>query len=1191
LGHLIFLSLRIKESLFHWGGFTLLLVLVASTSLHSYVLFHSLVEIFRIVVIFGIAVLAWNARRQIDSAFLLMAALAYPSIGVLELLHTLAYKGMGVFAADANLPTQLWIAFRGYESVVMLVAASRLGRQPLPVGGFTLGCLALGAVLGWVVLSGRFPDCYIEGLGLTDFKIAAEYVIAGLFAAALVLVWRRRDQVPGDILPLIGLALVCDILAELAFTQYVSVYGPANLLGHLLLLTSTYCLYRALLLQGIQKPQLLLFQQLNREKELLARSESELAAKVAARTAEVTERNRQLHEELAERRRVEQQLSESEEMLRLTRNVALDPMLVMDGEGRIVTWNPAATRLFGYEVEEAVGCNLHELLAPERDRAAAAAGMREFRRTGQGAVVGKALESVAKRRDGSELPVELAISSLFFRGAWYAVGIVHDLTERKEHQARIARLMRVYEVLSGINGAIVRIHQRQVLLDTACRIAVKAGQFGIAWIGKLEPQDGRLEPVASYGIELGALRELAVTIDSETATGPGILGEALQTQRTVFRNEIDVEFPVGPVRRKALEHGYRSLCVLPLVVDGASIGVMGLYAAEAGFFDTDEIRLLDELAADISFALQYIEREERLNYLAYYDALTGLPNRTLFLDRLTQFIHGVKDGKHSVALILLDLDRFARLNEVEGRHVGDAILKAVAERLAASVYEPCSLARIGADTFGVAMSGLRHGAEAAAIVQERIFDALGQPLVVEGREVHIAAHAGIALYPGDGDDGEALYQCAEAALKEAQSGGVRCLYYAPEINARTAALLALERDLRAALEAGQFVLHYQPRVDLRTGSIVGAEALIRWQHPARGLVPPAEFIPVTEQTGLIVPIGAWVIDTVCAQQIAWQAAALDVVPVAVNLSPVQFAHGTLLATLEAALARHGLDAKYLELELTESLVMQSPAEAALTMQGFRRCGLSLSLDDFGTGYSSLAYLQRFPFDFVKIDRAFVCDITQNPANAAIATAVIAMAHRLHLRVVAEGVETEGQLRYLRLHGCDQIQGFFFSPPVPTDAFAELLRSAKRLSFDTTHAATGAGTVLLVDDEPNVLAALQRVLRREGYRLLKAASGEEGLELLATNPVQVIVSDQRMPGMSGSDFLKIVKELYPDTIRIVLSGYTDLQVVTDAVNRGAVYKFLTKPWDDELLKEHIREAFLQHRLRSTHRTELSSDSAT
>jgi len=338
---------------------------------------------------------------------------------------------MNIFPPDANLPTQLWIALRFFECGVVLSAATLLGRRQLPIGPLALGFLATGIVLAWLVLSGRFPDCYIEGIGLTEFKINSEYAIAAGFVLTLLLLQRKREMLAPDIHVLVVLAVIVDIVAEFAFTKYVSVYGNANLIGHLLLLTSTYFLYRALVLQGIQKPQFLLFQHLNREKELLARSEAELAIKVAERTAEVTESNRRLQDELAERRRVEQQLLESEEMLRLTRNVALDATIVVDAAGRVVVWNPAATRLFGYPADEVIGRSMHELIVPERFRAAALAGILRFGSTGEGALIGRISELVAMRSDGSEVPVELSISTVQIRGVWHAIGIIRDITDRK----------------------------------------------------------------------------------------------------------------------------------------------------------------------------------------------------------------------------------------------------------------------------------------------------------------------------------------------------------------------------------------------------------------------------------------------------------------------------------------------------------------------------------------------------------------------------------------------------------------------------------------------------------------------------------------------------------------------------------------------------------------------------------------
>jgi EAL domain-containing protein (putative c-di-GMP-specific phosphodiesterase class I)/CheY-like chemotaxis protein len=340
------------------------------------------------------------------------------------------------------------------------------------------------------------------------------------------------------------------------------------------------------------------------------------------------------------------------------------------------------------------------------------------------------------------------------------------------------------------------------------------------------------------------------------------------------------------------------------------------------------------------------------------------------------------------------------------------------------------------------------------------------------------------------------------------------------------------------------------------------------------LTAPALFIPLAEKTGLIMPIGAWVIDTACRQLRAWLDQGLSDVRLAVNVSACQLRALDFDVSLAATLAQHGVSAKHLELELTESMLMQDPEATTVLLNRLKQVGVKLSLDDFGTGYSSLAYLRRFPIDIIKIDQSFVRDIVTDPDSAGIVSTVIGMAQRMHLRTIAEGVETEAQLGYLRKLGCEVMQGYYFSRPVPEADFTDMLLSGKCLPAQATESQQERA-LLLVDDEANVLAALRRLLRNEGYRVLTAASAREGLEILARNTVQVILSDQRMPEMTGTEFFGRVKDIHPDTVRIVLSGYAELTTIIDAVNQGAIYKFLVKPWDDDLLRGHIRDAFCFH----------------
>jgi EAL domain-containing protein (putative c-di-GMP-specific phosphodiesterase class I)/CheY-like chemotaxis protein len=377
------------------------------------------------------------------------------------------------------------------------------------------------------------------------------------------------------------------------------------------------------------------------------------------------------------------------------------------------------------------------------------------------------------------------------------------------------------------------------------------------------------------------------------------------------------------------------------------------------------------------------------------------------------------------------------------------------------------------------------------------------------------------------------------------------------------------------------VLYYQPQMSLRSGEIIGMEALVRWQHPLRGLVSPMEFIPLAEETGLILPIGEWVLRTACAQNQTWQAAGLPAVAVAVNMSARQFEAQDMVALTKQVLRETGLDPNYLELELTESAAMGDADAFIGVTEGLKRLGITLSIDDFGTGYSSLGYLKRFALDRLKIDQSFVRDIVQEPDSAAIAVAVIALAHGLGLSVIAEGVETEAQLNFLRIRGCDEMQGYYFSKPLPAAEFEPLLAARCKLDISADAALPGL-TLLLVDDEPHVLASLKRLVRREGYAILTATSAAEGMDLLATHEVAVVMSDQRMPLMTGSEFLAKVRVMYPDTIRIILSGYTDLKAITEVVNRGEIYKFLEKPWEDAALLETLREAFRHYEARRASR---------
>jgi diguanylate cyclase (GGDEF)-like protein/PAS domain S-box-containing protein len=577
------------------------------------------------------------------------------------------------------------------------------------------------------------------------------------------------------------------------------------------------------------------------------------------------------------------------------------------------------------------------------------------------------------------------------------------------------------------------------------------------------------------------------------------------------------------------------------------------------------------VATDLS---QLRRHEERFQHLVHYDPLTGLPNRLLLEARLQHTLERASREGTRAAVLVVDLDQFKIINDSHGHAAGDALLVAVTHRLKTRLREEDTLSRLAGDQFVLVLEAL-HEYQESEIMAHSIQASLEEPFILpDGCKAYVRASVGISVYPQDGSTAQGLLIGADAAVHRAkEQGGRQFCYYTSEFNAQARATLTMEEALRRALAQKEFVLYYQPKVDLRSGRIAGAEALVRWQRPGCGMVQPLQFIPAAEKNGLIEGIGAWVIREACRQISAWREAGLAGIKVAVNVSARQFRCGGLEEEVVKALAHYGVEPRHLMLELTESMLMAEPEEAVARMTALKRIGVLLSLDDFGTGYSSLAYLSRFPIDQMKIDRSFVTDIVTDPGAATIATSVIALAHRMRLGVVAEGVETEAQAGYLRQNDCDEIQGYLFSKPVPAEEFAELLRQGKNLPVP--EAPLQSRTLLIVDDEPHILAALQRVLAEEGYRVLAATSGHEGLELLATNPVQVILSDQRMPEMSGTEFLSRVKVLYPDTVRMVLSGYAELETVVRAVNEGAIYKFFGKPWDAEQLRAQISDAFLYY----------------
>ncbi|SDD88010.1 EAL domain-containing protein [Aquimonas voraii] len=566
--------------------------------------------------------------------------------------------------------------------------------------------------------------------------------------------------------------------------------------------------------------------------------------------------------------------------------------------------------------------------------------------------------------------------------------------------------------------------------------------------------------------------------------------------------------------------------------------------------------------------------EAELAYLARHDQVTGLPRFIDPEDALRPLFEEAAAADEQVALWCIDIDRFQSVNESVGYRGGDEVLRLLASRIRYVTGAAGKLWRLTSDEFVLALRFRRGECEPLAIA-EQIRETLEVPVPVAGSQLFLSGTIGVAVHPDNARDPVELFQCSESAMYRSKRGGRNSVLassasHAEELRER----LALGSRLKSAILANEFLLYFQPQVNGSDGRITGMEALVRWRTVDRGLIEPLRFIQVAEELGSIVDLGRWVLHEACQQGRRWLDMGHTELRIGVNVSALQLHRISFVDEVREALERSGLPAHMLELETTESAIVENLARSLDVLSKLKALGVQLALDDFGLGYSCLSQLKRFPVDRLKIDQSFVRDVALAGSEAAIARAITAMGHELHLKVIAEGVETEAQFGYLLRNHCDEFQGFLFSPPLPVDEATALLAKRYVAPMVMSLARPERG-LLLVDDEENVLRALVRVLRRDGYVIHTATNATEGFELLAKNRVQVIVSDQRMPGISGTQFLSRVKEMYPDTMRIVLSGYTDLATLTDAINRGAIYKFLTKPWDDEDLREQVRDAYRQY----------------
>jgi len=543
---------------------------------------------------------------------------------------------------------------------------------------------------------------------------------------------------------------------------------------------------------------------------------------------------------------------------------------------------------------------------------------------------------------------------------------------------------------------------------------------------------------------------------------------------------------------------------------------------------------------------------------------------------LQAMVDQAMSGGPKLIVVHLDIDHFASVNENMSVAVGDLALELLARRLEDGLRGRGRLWRHGSDEF-VAAIPLPDGGPDATDLAWELQRAAEEPLSVLPYTLFLTVKLGVSCCPQHGSDPDTLLRQAEIAARQVGHSDERIQFYGGQSLQNVHNESTIARQIIDAVPNGELRLRFQPEISARDGRVIGMEALVRWQSPSLGMLVPERFMPIAERLGVIVQIGGWVLENAIEQVRVWRESGFDDLFVTVNVSTLQLQRPSFPDEVLAMLRRAGVPPECLVLEINESALAANVTPVYEGLVALRREGVGLALDNFGTGDSSLSSLVRYPVDKLKIDRSFIRSSPAGEREAAIVRAIIAMGHQLNMKVVANGVETEAQLGYLRRSDCDMFQGYLFGEPMPADTASTTLR--RRYLRPELFAATKQDqTLLLVDDEENVLRSLVRLFRRDGYRILAAGNVRDAFDLLATNEVQVILSDQRMSDMSGTEFLGRVKMLYPDTVRMVLSGYTDLATVTDAINRGAIYRFLTKPWNDDELREHIRQAFRTHQER-------------
>ena len=748
-------------------------------------------------------------------------------------------------------------------------------------------------------------------------------------------------------------------------------------------------------------------------------------------------------------KRAELALIDSEARFRAAIEASPVPQGLFDDEGHISYLNQAFAENTGYTLEDLPSlADWWPLAYPEpqyRQRMFA-----EWQRRWESSMLHRQafvpMEANVMCKDGSVRIFMISAASLREGYAGTHLVIFYDVTKRKTAEAKIQRLAALYAALHECGIAIAHCTGEAELFLQICRDVVDLGGMAMAWIALADAGNQQLKPVASYGGGTDYLEGLRISLDAQDPYGRGPTGTAFREDRPFWCQDFQRDPATAPWHERGAQFGWRASAALPLHRNGTPIGVFTLYSGECNAFDESVQHLLLEMAKGISYALDRYSNEterriaeKRIHHLANFDALTGLPNRARLEEHFKYALSLARRSNECLALMFLDIDRFKDINDTFGHSVGDALLIELSSRLRKTMREEDTVSRLGGDEFILLLP--RTDAHGAALVARKLLDVIAEPYKIQHYDLSQTASIGIAIYPNDGLDMETLSKNADTAMYRAKQEGRRGYrFFTQEMQARSVRNMLLVNALRTAMEHNQLQVHYQPQVAAQDGRVIGAEALLRWQHPELGMISPAEFIPVAEESGMILSIGEWVLRHTVWQAKTWIDQGIPPLTMAVNLSAVQFLHADLPALVTRILDEGGLPPEYLELELTEGVAMNSPEAAIAVMDNLHERGVRLSIDDFGTGYSSLSYLKKFKVYKLKIDQSFVRDISTDPEDRAIVGTIIQMAKRLGLKTIAEGVETAEQLAFLREQECDELQGYYFSRPLPAEQFEAFVRS-------------------------------------------------------------------------------------------------------------------------------------------------------